>query len=267
MSPFESNYISKTPDANGYINYIDEEHSVWSELYTRQIKIIENRAYQDYIDGLTKLKLNPEQIPQLPDIDIILKQHTGWSIQAVPALISNQKFYQLLSEKKFPVATFIRRREELDYLQEPDIFHEFFGHCPLITSQPYADFMEKYGKLALQASDKQLAKLARLYWFTIEFGLISTDTGLRTYGGGILSSKQETVYCIDSDIPERRKFCPLTIFRTPYRIDILQTVYYVIDSLEQLFQSLDENIFDLIEQSNQLGDLPKTFPIGNADIY
>lgn len=264
--PFETKYQSKPVDENGFVDYTKEENEVWKELYNRQINVIENRAFSEFIDGLHLLNLTSEKIPQIPDINARLMDHTGWSVEAVPALIPNDQFYNLLANKKFPAATFIRRRDELDYLQEPDIFHEFFGHCPLITDQVYADFMELYGKIAEKANDAQLAMLGRLYWFTIEFGLINTEQGIRVYGGGILSSKEETIYALESETPERREFKPLDILRTPFRIDILQTVYYVIDDLQQLYTTLDQDILSLIQQAQELGDFTPTFP-GDGTYY
>ena len=143
------------------------------------------------------------------------KQTTGWSVVPVPAMIKPEQFFELLANKKFPAATFIRTPEDLDYLQEPDIFHEFFGHCPMITYQPFADFMQTYGKLALLAKTEHRSFLSRLFWFTVEFGLIQTDQGVRCYGGGILSSKNETVYAVESDIPQRKPFDLIEVLRTP----------------------------------------------------
>jgi phenylalanine-4-hydroxylase len=178
---------------------------------------------------------------------------TGWSLHPVPALIPNELFFELLSEKKFPAATFIRRREELDYLQEPDIFHEIFGHCPLLTNKPLADFTQTYGKLCLNATEEEREMLGRLYWFTVEFGLIKTKKGLRTYGGGILSSKSETPYCLESDEPQRKPFNVIDVFRTPYLIYILQPVYYVIDSFDDLFKLTEMDLIGMAHEAKRLG--------------
>ena len=154
--------------------------------------MIEGRACQEYLDGIEQLGLPHERIPQLDEINRVLQATTGWRVARVPALIPFQTFFELLASQQFPVATFIRTPEELDYLQEPDIFHEIFGHCPLLTNPWFAEFTHTYGKLGLKASKEERVFLARLYWMTIEFGLVETDQGKRIYGGGILSSPKET---------------------------------------------------------------------------
>ena len=172
-----------------------------------------------------------------------------------------EEFFSLLANRKFPCATFIRTPEDLDYIQEPDIFHELFGHCPLLAYQPYADFSQKYGEIALKATPEQRLFLGRLYWFTVEFGLIKTDAGNRIYGGGILSSKEETIYSLESTIPERRAFGNgLDALRTPYRIDMLQTIYYVIESFDCLYKLLENDILGLITEAQSLGEFEPTFP-------
>jgi phenylalanine-4-hydroxylase len=170
-------------------------------------------------------------------------------------MIKPEQFFELLANKTFPAATFIRTPEDLDYLQEPDIFHEFFGHCPMITHQPFASFLQAYGKLALAVNKEHRMYLARLFWFTVEFGLIKTLQGPRCYGGGILSSKNETIYAVESDIPLRKPFDLIEVLRTPYRVDQIQGVYFIIDSFEQLFHILKEDIDAAIEQARSLGEL------------
>ena len=246
-------YVAHAVDQKGLANYSAAENAVWHELITRQMPIVENRGCIEYIHGLEALKLSHEKIPQCPEISEVLRQHTGWQLQPVSALISFSHFFKLLSEKKFPAATFIRRREELDYLQEPDIFHEVFGHCPLLTNQAYADFTEMYGKLALTATPEDRVMLARLYWFTIEFGLIKQENGLRAYGGGILSSASETKYCIESTVPVRVPFDLSDVLRTPYRIDIIQPIYYVIDSFDILYQLIEMDLIKEIQKARALG--------------
>lgn len=248
-----STYKAKLVDANGIAQYTAEENQVWRELFARQVPIVQNRACDEYIHGIELLKFSQDKIPQCPEVSSILKGITGWVLEPVPALISFDRFFTLLANRKFPAATFIRRREELDYLQEPDIFHEVFGHCPLLTNQAYADFTETYGKLSLEASPEDRAMLAKLYWFTIEFGLIKTPTGLRIYGGGILSSKSETIYAADSDIPLRKPFDVLEVLRTPYRIDIVQPIYFYIDSFDVLFHLIDMDLIGLINKARRLG--------------
>ncbi len=256
----ESKYTSRIPNKDGIVEYSSQEHEIWRELYQRQWTLIEGRACDEYLRGIDNLGLNASAIPQIPDINAAMEPLTGWHVEPVPALIGFDKFFKLLSERKFPAATFIRTKEDLEYLQEPDIFHEIFGHCPLLTDPFYADFVHEYGKMGLHASKEQRLMLARLYWFTVEFGLIQTPKGLRIYGGGILSSIGETTYALESDIPKRQPLDALEAFRTPYRIDIFQTIYFVINQFEELFNLSQLNLLDLIEQAHRLGMHAPSFP-------
>lgn len=278
FSPVESTdkkqpYISSQPDSHGHIHYSDDENAMWQALLERQAKQIPNRACSAYLDGLVKLNLPATHIPQLHDIDEVLQATTGWQTAAVPALISFGKFFKLLANKSFPVATFIRRFDDMDYIQEPDIFHEIVGHCPLLTHPAFATFNETYGKLGLNASKEERWFLARLYWFTIEFGLVgSRPDNRRIYGGGILSSPSETVYALSDrsaqqvDLqyqpqdhlqgkqkPEYRAFDLLDVLRTPYRIDHIQPIYYVIDDLDTLFDIVNSDIMGVVKQAMTLG--------------
>ncbi|USZ15189.1 phenylalanine 4-monooxygenase [Moraxella sp. FZFQ2102] len=245
-------YQAHTPDASGFIQYSDDEHAIWHDLFVRQQSSIIGKACQDYLDGLDKLALPTTQIPQLADIDRILQQTTGFATAAVPALISFSKFFGLLADQKFPVATFIRTREDFDYIQEPDIFHEIVGHCPLLTHPAFAKFTHTYGKLGLKSDKATRVFLARLYWFTMEFGLIDTTEGLRIYGGGILSSPAETEYAL-SGKPEYRPFNLNDILRTPYRIDKIQPIYYVIESPDVLFDLDEATLLTAIAQAQRDG--------------
>lgn len=249
----KSSYVAKPVDVNGNVNYTDEENQVWHELITRQTSIIQDRACDEYMHGLKILDLPKDRVPQCHEISKKLQSVTGWELEPVPALIPFDQFFYLLSTHKFPAATFIRRREELDYLQEPDIFHEVFGHCPLLTNEAYANFTHTYGKLGLKANEEDRVLLARLYWFTIEFGLIKSKNGIKAYGGGILSSISETPYSIESDIPERKPFDVLDVLRTPYRIDIKQPIYFVINNFDVLFHLIDMDLIDLIAKARRLG--------------
>jgi len=261
MQPELTNYIAKTPDAQGIIPYSAEENSVWRDLYARQIKIIENRACDEYLAGLQALNLPTDRVPQCTEVSAVLTKATGWSVVPVAALIPFGEFFELIANRKFPAASFIRKREELDYLKEPDIFHEIFGHCPLLTNPVYADFVHTYGQLGLKASKQERVLLARLFWFTIEFGLINTAKGLRVYGAGILSSKEETIYALESPLPQYKPFAALNALRTPYRHDIKQAIYFVIDSYQQIFDLIHTDIMELVAQSQQLGEFPPEHPI------
>jgi len=272
-------YLSHQPDSQGHIHYSDDENAMWQALLTRQAKQIPNRACSAYLEGLEKLNLPSTHIPQLNDIDQILQATTGWQTAAVPALISFGKFFKLLANKRFPVATFIRRFEDMDYIEEPDVFHEIVGHCPLLTHPAFAAFNETYGKLGLDASKEERWFLARLYWFTIEFGLVgSHPDNRRIYGGGILSSPSETIYALNgSDTlqqsnhqqqpqnqPEHRAFDLLDVLRTPYRIDHIQPIYYVIDDLDALFDIVDSDIMGKVKQAMALGLFEPTYAPKNA---
>jgi phenylalanine-4-hydroxylase len=256
----QSPYVSKQPDENGIVFYTEEENKTWHDLYARQMNIIQNRACDEYISGIDILKMPSDRIPQLHEMNDALNKATGWSVKPVNALIQFEEFFNLLANRQFPAATFIRTREDFDYIKEPDIFHEFYGHCPLLTEPVYADFMQKYGKLGVNASHKERVMLARLYWFTVEFGLIRTPNGMRIYGGGILSSKEETIYAVDSTIPERKPLDALEALRTPYRIDILQPIYFVIDSYQNLYDIMNTDLLQTIATARELGNYPPTYP-------
>ena len=253
-------YQSKLPNSKGTINYTATENKTWSLLIKRQLKNIQNRCCDEYLEGLKILDLPLNKIPQTKDINKILQKETGWSVQTVPAIIPANKFFELLANKKFPIASFIRIPEEFDYLEEPDLFHEIFGHCPLLTNQLYANFMEWYGKLALGMQPKDRNRLFRLFWFTIEFGLIKQKNNYKAYGGGILSSPKETFHATDNNGIIRNSLDVLTVFRTPFRIDIIQPLYYYIDKFEDLFELTKLNIKEIMTHSRELGSLEPIFP-------
>ena len=257
-------YVSRQPDNHGHIHYSDDENAMWQALLERQAKQIPNRASSAYIEGLEKLKLPATHIPQLQDIDEVLQANTGWQTAAVPALISFGKFFKLLADKRFPVATFIRRFDDMDYIEEPDIFHEIVGHCPLLTHPAFATFNETYGKLGLNATKQERLYLARLYWFTIEFGLMgATKETRKIYGGGILSSPSETIYAL-SDEPDCRAFDLIDVLRTPYCIDQIQPIYYAIDDLDTLFDIVNSDIMGAVQKAMSLGLFEPTYAIKTA---
>lgn len=260
MAKKQSKYVSREPDENGIIHWSDEDNSVWHDLVERQLKLMPGKACDEYMEGLRLIDLPKDRVPQLGEINKVLAETTGWQVSQVPALIPFDEFFRLLANREFPVATFIRTREEFDYLQEPDIFHEIFGHCPLLTNQAFADFTHLYGKLGYAASPKERVYLARLYWFTVEFGLLSTADGLRIYGGGILSSPGETEYAVNSDKPERYPLKVLDALRTPYRIDIMQPVYYTIESVDELFKIGEQDIMAMVHEAMELGLYEPKFP-------
>lgn len=251
-------YASKLPGPDGRYVYTAEEDAVWGELFRRQIAFLPGRIAPDYLEGVARLGLSDRAVPQVAEIDARLRALTGAGVEGVPAIIPPSRFFELLSRRRFPVATFLRRREDMDYIEEPDIFHEVFGHCPLLTNPAYCDFIERFGTLALSLGKPFSWRMFRLFWFTVEFGMIRTPEGLRGYGAGIASSPAEAAHAT-SGAAEIADFDLLTVFRTPYRIDILQPVYFVVDSFEALAASLDSDIAGLITEAKRLGDLPARF--------
>jgi len=254
MTYKESSYVSKPVDVNGNVAYTKEEDAIWQALITRQQKIIQGRACDEYVYGLKLLNLPQDRVPQCHEVSKALHEATGWSLEPVPALIPFDQFFNLLANRRFPAATFIRTRADFDYIKEPDLFHEIFGHCPMLTNPAYAKYVENYGNLGLAATPEERIKLARLFWFTAEFGLIQTLEGIRAYGGGILSSIEETVYCIESQIPERKPFDLLDALLTPYRIDIKQPIYFVINDFNQLYQLIEMDLMAAVRQTKNLHD-------------
>jgi len=255
-----SSYLSRQPNAAGVVRYTDAEHAVWADLHARQDKAIKASACDEFLHGLDLLKLPNDRIPQLAEVSARLTRETGWEVAAVPALIPFSEFFALLAAKRFPAATFIRRREHLDYLQEPDIFHELYGHAPLLTNPWFAAFTETYGRIGLAASKEDRVFLARLYWFTVEFGLLRTPDGrVKIYGGGILSSPGETAYAM-SDAPLLKPFDLIDVLRTPYRIDILQPLYYVLGSFRALHALTETNLLAAVADARRLGLHAPLFP-------
>ena len=242
---FESAYESKVANEAGVIDYSIEEDAVWRDLIGRQDGLLAGRAIPQVIKGLSILGLPRTRVPQVHEVEARLRAATDFGVQAVPAMISEQAFFDLLASRRFPVATFVRKREELDYLQEPDIFHEVYGHCPLLTDQAYSDTVQRFGLAAQALGPDYYTPLYRLFWFTVEFGLTKTDDGLRIYGSGITSSAKETVYCLEATDIDRRPFDPVEICANDYRIDVLQPKYYVLDRFEDLHR-LGEMLIDAL---------------------
>jgi phenylalanine-4-hydroxylase len=219
-------------------NYGAAEHEVWRLLYTRQRALLERYAAPEVAAGLAALGIDERHIPRFDAVNELLRPVTGWRIVAVPGLIPEEHFFAHLAARSFPVSVWIRKPHELDYLSEPDLFHDFFGHVPLLANPVFARFMQAYGVAGQKAqAHHAVALLARVYWYTVEFGLLRSAAGLRAYGAGILSSKGETVYAVESPEPNRVAFELERVMRTDYRIDTFQRMYFVIDSFEQLFEA------------------------------
>jgi len=219
-------------------SYTEEEHAIWRTLFERQAEILQGRACDEFIAGLDGLGIAADGIPDFRRLSDALMRATGWQIVAVPGLVPDEIFFEHLANRRFPSTCFIRSRAQLDYLQEPDIFHDIYGHVPLLMNPVFGDYMEAYGKGGLKAAGLDaLHYLARLYWYTVEFGLIATPAGMRIYGSGIASSKGESIYALEAAAPNRVGFDLLRVMQTRYRIDDFQESYFVIDSFEQLFDA------------------------------
>ncbi len=219
----------------GWEAYTQAEHDVWITLYERQTGLLPGRACDEFLRGLDALDLHRSGIPDFKRINEELQRLTGWSVVAVPGLVPDEVFFDHLANRRFPAGQFIRKPHELDYLQEPDIFHDVFGHVPMLTDPTFADYMQAYGQGGQRAlSLGRLSNLARLYWYTVEFGLMETPAGLRIYGAGIVSSRTESLFALEDPSPNRIGFDLERVMRTPYRIDDFQQVYFVIPSIQTL---------------------------------
>ncbi len=217
--------------------YSTGEHAIWKTLFERQMAVLPGRAAPEFLDGVAKLGLEPDSIPDFGRLSDALEKCTGWRIVAVPSLVPDPIFFDHLAARRFPAGQFIRRADQLDYLEEPDVFHDVFGHAPMLAHPVFADYMQAYGKGGQRALAEfgRLENLARLYWYTVEFGLIETRDGVRIYGSGIVSSRAESIYAVESPSPNRIHFDLERVMRTRYRIDDFQDSYFVIASFDELF--------------------------------
>ena len=221
----------------GWDNYTAEEHAVWKTLFERQTQLLPGRACDAFVQGMQQLPIDARQIPDFRQLSEVLMRHTGWQIVAVPGLVPDEVFFEHLAHRRFPAGHFIRKPHELDYLEEPDVFHDVFGHVPMLVNPVIADFVQAYGLGGLRA--KQLGvlpNLARVYWYTVEFGLVQQTDGLRIYGSGIASSFTESVFALEDPSPNHIGFDLERVMRTHYRIDDFQESYFVLDSLDDLLQ-------------------------------
>ncbi|HYM17297.1 MAG TPA: phenylalanine 4-monooxygenase [Micropepsaceae bacterium] len=237
-------------------HYAPEDHDRWRRLYDQQIELMPRYAVKEYLESLELLDIS-DGTPDLERISRHLKRLTGFELVAVPGLIPDEAFFKHLANRRFPVTWWIREEAELDYLEEPDIFHDLFGHIPLLAHPVFADYMVEYGKAGPNAARMNaIPLLSRLYWYTIEFGLIRTSDGLRAYGSGILSSHGETIYAIDSPVPNRLGFDLERVLATEFCIDAYQETYFVIDSFEQLFAETQKPFAPLYERIKLLKPHP-----------
>jgi phenylalanine-4-hydroxylase len=221
-------------------DYSATDHDVWRRLYQRQRTLLVGRAADEFLAAQDAMGMTPDRIPKFADMDSALREATGWTLIGVEGLLPELDFFDHLANRRFPVTWWIRRPDQVDYIEEPDLFHDLFGHVPLLMNPVFADYMQAYGRGGVKAhgiGPEALQMLTRLYWYTVEFGLIRQNDGLRIYGSGIVSSKGESIHCLDSDAPNRIAFDLERIMRTRYRIDTYQKTYFVIDSFEQLMDA------------------------------
>ena len=228
----------KNPDwtiDQGWQHYTAQDHAVWKTLFERQTQLLLGRACDLFVAGMRDLPLCADQIPDFRELSDVLMQRTGWQVVAVPGLVPDEVFFEHLANRRFPAGHFIRKPHELDYLEEPDVFHDVFGHVPMLMNPAIADYIQAYGLGGLRAQQLGvLDKLARVYWYTVEFGLVQQPEGLRIYGAGIASSATESVFALDDASPNRLRFELERVMRTHYRIDDFQETYFVIGNLDEL---------------------------------
>ncbi|MDO8284882.1 MAG: phenylalanine 4-monooxygenase [Rhodoferax sp.] len=235
----------------GWEHYTPQEHAVWKTLYERQTKLLPGLACDDFVEGMRQLPMSADEIPNFEQLSETLMRRTGWQIVAVAGLVPDDVFFEHLANRRFPAGNFIRGAHELDYLEEPDVFHDVFGHVPMLMHPVMADFIQAYGQGGLRAQQLgKLTQLARVYWYTVEFGLVQQKEGLRIYGAGIASSFSESTFSIQSDSPNRIAFDLERVMRTNYRIDDFQESYFVLDDLQDLLALAQTDFAPYYERLN-----------------
>lgn len=243
--------------------YSATDHDVWARLFRRQSEILPGRACQEFLTAQHEMGMGEAQIPKFSELNKVLGDTTGWQLIGVEGLLPELDFFDHLANRRFPVTWWIRKPEQMDYISEPDLFHDLFGHVPLLMNPVFGDYMQAYGRGGVKAhgiGPDALVNLTRLYWYTVEFGLMRSKQGLRIYGAGIVSSKGESIYCLEDDAPNRIGFDLKRIMRTRYRIDTYQKTYFVIDDFEQLFEATRP---DFTPYYSELAALP-AFPAGSV---
>lgn len=225
--------------SQNYSKYKEEDRQVWKLLFDRQMEILKTAASQEYLDALQQIGFRADTIPDFTVVNTKLKELTGWSLEVVPNIVPKKDFFELLAAQKFPATSWLRTLKQLDYLEEPDMFHDVFGHVPLLSNPQYCSFLKELSHIALKhiGNEDAIELLGRLYWFTIEFGMIREENKLKIYGAGILSSIKESAYSI-SAAPQHCDFDVDEMLSTPYRTDIIQEKYFVIKSFDELYHSL-----------------------------
>jgi phenylalanine-4-hydroxylase len=241
--------------AQDWQSYSRQEHAMWDRLFAHQAQMLPGRVVPDFMEGLDVLRMTKPGIPEFDELNERLMKATGWKVVAVPGLVPDETFFDHLANRRFVAGRFIRSPEQFDYLQEPDIFHDVFGHVPLLVHPVYADYMQAYGEGGLRAAKVgMIRELARLYWYTVEFGLVRNGDDLKLYGAGIVSSYGESIFALDDPSPHRITFELHRVMRTNYRIDDYQQNYFVIDSFEDLLRQTSEADFAPLYE--QLRGLP-----------
>ncbi|HLT47356.1 MAG TPA: phenylalanine 4-monooxygenase [Rubricoccaceae bacterium] len=215
-----------------YPDYPEEDHERWRFLFERQMKLLPGRAGAAYLAGVDKLGMTPDRIPALADLSRALDRETGWKVARIPGLLHERDFFSLLSQRLFPSTDYIRGQDELDYTPAPDLFHDIFGHMPMLTQPDFADFYQLFGQAALHAEGQDRVSLERLHWFTVEFGLIRDPDEIRIFGAGVLSSKEEVRHALDG--AEQRPFSIDAVINQDYEVWHLQPILFVLESFEQL---------------------------------
>jgi phenylalanine-4-hydroxylase len=230
--------------------YTQAEHATWRRLYERQAKLLPGRACAEYLAGMEALPIDAKAIPDFRRLSDVLMRRTGWQVVAVPGLVPPEVFFEHLANRRFPAGQFIRRPEQLDYIEEPDVFHDVFGHVPMLMHTVLADFLQAYGEGGLRAQRLgALDQLSRVYWFTVEFGLVAQDGASRIYGAGIVSSFAETRFSLEDSSPNLLKFNLPRVMRTRYRIDDFQETYFVLDKLDDLLRLAEIDFAPLYRQA------------------
>lgn len=240
-----------------WARYSDDEHAMWDHLFERQTRLLPGRVAPAFLEGLDVLRLSKPGIPDFVELNARLMDATGWQVVAVPGLVPDEIFFDHLANRRFVAGRFIRTAGHIDYLEEPDIFHDVFGHVPLLANPVFADYMEAYGRGGQRAAGLgAIERLARLYWYTVEFGLLRAPEGLQIYGAGIVSSFSESIFALDDPSPNRIGFDLRRVMRTRYRIDDFQQTYFVIDSFEALLhETIGADFAPLYEELKGTGDL------------
>jgi phenylalanine-4-hydroxylase len=251
-------------------SYSATDHDTWARLFRRQREILPGRAATEFLQNQERFGMSAAAIPRFDELNRVLRSATAWELVGVEGLLPELVFFDHLANRRFPVTWWIRRPEQIDYIAEPDLFHDLFGHVPLLLDPMFADYMQAYGAGGVKASGfgpDALAHLTRLYWYTVEFGLIKTAEGIRIYGSGIVSSKGESIYCLESPAPNRIGFDLLRVMRTRYRIDSYQKTYFVIDSFKQLMEATAPDFAPYYEALKAQAAIPAGEILASDKVY